>query len=312
MPNSADVSIGDQILASQYNALRDDIGLPDEAHGVNLAMNFPSIEFVTNAQPRWWNTAGTIASLWEQTSAGPFPRLLRISNPGAPVATDYIYQTHLHTKYLKDSNTKISVGVWFNLPANDTFTMILYDVGGATALATYTKLAVSGWEYAEIKNITIGTTSTQLRIRSDTKNVPGTIYWYIANPVISVGPRVLAFKPRGLVYREKFQGNVLNENPADTNWADVDFSAYLSSLAAKLHLGVDMTSSGATANGYLRPNGSSAAADGATQVVRVPASGLAAGEAIVLCDAAGVIEESVSHADVSVWKLSLKGYWEWE
>ncbi len=102
---------------------------------------------------------------------------------------------------------------------------------------------------------------------------------------------------------------VLNTDPGDTDWHDLDVSAQISSDAVAVHCSAYITASGAGRNLSVRKNGSSATFNAETIVLRAPGGESAAGTFNVGVDSNGVFEWAVANADVSQLRINVLGYW---
>jgi hypothetical protein len=291
-------------------------GVGSATWGGNLIKNFPSLEAADGAQPEWWETSGGgVTSLHEEDATGAvieqkYERVLElITSAGGSTNYAYLRLTYADEWVLDVSTTNITAGVWVYTGTAGTTTLELED-STSGSLGTDTTTATSTWTFLSVKNVTLGSgTYVDFKIYH---SAAATVFF--TYPTVHVGATPRQWEPRRLRYVHKLSVSVLNENPADTNWADVDFSGVTSGNTTALDLHFRISASTVARTGHVRINGSSEAADNSTaEVILAVASGTSYSRStFVLCDDGQIIEESVSNADVTSWQISMRGYWEWE
>lgn len=285
---------------------------PSGTYGPNLVMNYPSLEGADGAQPEWWEVQSGNITLTEEDATGEtipqkHERVHKVVN-GVSGGGEYAYQrfTYADQSWLDGAVTAVSAGVWV-YTTGGTVTLTLFD-GTDGSLGTASSTTTSAWEFIKIENITLGSGSyVDIRISNDTNSQT----WYYAMPTLHIGNQARPFTVRGLRYISKYVVNVLSENPADTNWADLDFTSNTSNTTAMLNITAYIDGAAAY-QGYARPNGSSAAQDDSTGLVTRSGAATFVGPMAILCDDGQIIEESVSSSSATAWRISLAGYWEWE
>lgn len=318
MSNSADVSAGDNATATQYNNLRSDGRVSQEALLMNLIRNYPSIELADGSAPRWWlSNSGTLTeedATGEGVDPAPNERVLKFHptasnnnrmNQHFTVADEPLLQT-------SSSLAPISVGAWVYPATAGTVTLRIRENGVGVISETYST-GTGAWEWMEINNLDPGSGGDiQFWLLTDTTGAD----FYVANPVLCIGRAVMPWKARGLRYKGVFTADVYTATPPPSSWTDLDLSSYCSPLTAKVHLITSGRAGGAVKYWYMRPNGSSASADGSTNINKLKNETNTFsinGPFELLCDEDQIIEHDVSSA--TGWTdadVSLKGYWEWE
>lgn len=285
--------------------------------GANLVKNYPSIELATAAQPEWWEEQDANITLTEETAAsqsvtGKHTRVLK-GVTGASGANKYFYQrfTHADEPLFVDSTTKVSASAWVYVSTAGTVTMSLYNNGGAASLGSTTVSTTGQWIHIQLNNITIGTTSTDLRFAHSANSAT----FYVAMPQLNIGSTAGSWSERALVYRQKFSNAVVNAvDPAGGSWTDVDFTSVTNGLTAKVQVSVNYsntTTAGASVS--LRPNGSSETGN-STLVVRNVSTSIAGLEELdVYTDDGQIIEydSSPGAGDTEALSIHMQGYWEW-
>jgi len=290
---------------------------PESYWGGNLVKNYPSLERADGAQPEWWEESGS-GTLTEEDATGEtiaqkYERVLKFVVSGGGGGADYLYQRFVHAdeNVLDDSVTPVSLGCWVYTASAGTITLQAYNVGGSASLGTDTTTTTGSWVWLEITNVTIGTTSTDLRISHSANSAT----FYVAMPTLNVGATVRPWQARGLRYVEDYAADILLKTPpTNTTYNDFDNSANTSPLAVAFHLGMFLeTNASGAAVGYIRRNGSTDAT-GAPAVHSIPASDRSIStDPFVLCDDRQIIEEKVNdNTRISQWSFSQRGYWEWE
>jgi hypothetical protein len=286
--------------------------------GVNLVMNYPSLERADGAQPEWWEEEDANITLTEEDTTGEtipqkYERVLKAVNGGAG-GGKYIYQRFVHADQpaLDESVTPISMGVWVYSATAGTMTLEAYDVGGAASLGTDTTTTTSTWTFLKIEGVTIGTTSTDIRLKHSVNGA--TVYW--AMPTANVGGRVIDWKPRGLRYVDKGAAAVVNSvDPAGGGYTDVDLTASTSPIAVMAVLTsfyINSTSTGDLIR--VRRNGSSVD-DNTLNITASYVTGVGSiNTKEVLLDDQQIFEyDSTAVAgDTEALTINLTAYYEWE
>lgn len=286
---------------------------------VNLFKNFPSLQLADNTQPDWLKVRGT-ATIEEVDLAGEgisgleaalgHARGIHCNQGGsAGDAANNHYQDYPFvdepTLIAGISKVSVSLSVWNVDPG--ILTVELWDVGGVSSLATVTTATVGAGVDLKMENVTVGSTSLELRFYHSAVNGD----YYYSRPMQNIGSTALPWKPRTYHYVDEPVSTVLNENPADANWADLDFSGSTSGLTCALSLTFSGVGS-AVVGAYVRRNGSSQAQDGGSVVMHISTVNLAQHSSFILCDHNQIIEESVGAATVTSWIISQKGHHVWD
>lgn len=283
--------------------------LPHLSH--NLIKNYPSIELADGTQPMWWSTSNLTLTEEDATGEGitPSPNE-RVLKGVTSAAGGYFIQSFVPAdeKMLYASNTRVSLGTWVYLVTAGTVTVSLVDSVTGT-ISSMTTTETGAWVFIQVVSQTIGANTLQIRF----SHSANTATFYIANPVLNTGPFVDRFLDRGVIYKHRYTNAILNTNPTNSNWTDLDLSAACNTNTVALNLGFVIQDSG-TGNetGYIRYNGSSQAQDNSTAVIISPNGYFnKTSNAFILCDENQIIEWSVSNITVQVFRVSVKGYWEW-
>lgn len=306
-----DVTVGAAVWTEVTGAGGGGGGLEPESYwGNNIIRNYPSVEVANGIQPEFWEIVGDPTLTEEDATGESIPQIhervlkLIISADGAGADFAYMDFDDVDEPTLDDNVTKVSAGCWVYQKSTDisgTITLELYDVDGTTSLGTATTVVEDAWTWLEINNVTY---QDSMRWRIVHSVNSATIY--VAMPCLNIGATVRPWAQRSTRYVGIDFVNVLSENPADTNWADLNLSAYLSSNAFMVNAFVQITGAAAY-SGYLRPNGSSWTRSAS---VINPAGSYAGSMAVTLCDDQQVIEEQVNNSGVTNWYIAIWGYWE--
>jgi len=299
------ISDAQQHLYDKINDLSS--GVP----GVNFFKNYPSLEMANGAQPEWWEVSGDPTLTEEDATGESIPqkheRVLKLVVSADGGDSDYVYQrlTHTDEPLLDESVSKLSVGMWVYTPTAGTVTLELYDNGGTTSLGSDTTTEVDTWVWLEILNKTIGTTSTDIRLKHSANDA----IIYAAQPMANIGAVVNTWQLRGLIYKEDPSNNMANTT-GDTNWRDLDCTTHTSNMAVIGVFGARMSSAGNSLGLAIRRNGSSISADSYPMCVSYAVTG---GQAMCLMDDGQVIEYAQTHAlSYTTFQFRILGYYEWE
>ena len=276
--------------------------------GVNLIKNYPSLENADGSQPEWWEVSGDPTLTEEDASGEGIPqkneRVLKFEVSADGGDSDYLYMPLVNADepLLDESISKLSVGVYVYTDDPGTVTLELYDNGGTTSLGTATTTVTGTWAWLEILNKTIGTTSLDIRVKHSANDAT----FYVAQPMANIGAVVNTWRPRGLVYKEKFSSNLISTS-GNTNYADLDLSSYTSNLAVMALVSIFTSEVAAGSGLYLRRNG-----DTNTPLVNYGYAG-AASQAVCLMDDGQIVEWAQYGAvNYDTCELRVLGYWEWE
>ena len=295
-------------LQHLYDKIND---LSSGVPGVNLVKNYPSLENTDGAQPEWWEVSGDPTLTEEDASGEGIPqeheRVLKFVVSADGGDSDYLYQPLVHADepLLDESISKLSAGVWVYTDDAGTITLELYDNGGTTSLGTATTTTTGEWVWLEVLNKTIGTTSTEIRIKHSANDAT----FYVAMPMANVGVLVNTWLPRGLIYKEVNSAALVGSDPYDTNYHDLDVSSVSSNLAVIGLFACYNVKNGATTGVLMRRNG-----DVNADNANIIASGYAgaAAQGLVLMDDGQIVEYKSITGDATTFEIWLKGYYEWE
>jgi len=156
--------------------------------GENLIRWTP--DAVDGVQPENWDEATANVTLTEEDATGAgipqkHERVFKAVWSGGAGQANYVGQTLTHSAQdlLDESVSIVSGGCWVYTATAGTTTLELYDVGGAASLGTATTTATSTWTWLEVKNKTIGTTSTRFQVYHSAD--PATLYF--TTPMLNIG-----------------------------------------------------------------------------------------------------------------------------
>jgi len=281
-------------------------------YGGNLIRNYPSLELADGAQPEWWEEEDANVTLTEEDATGEsiaqkHERVLKVVNGGSG-ADKYVYQDFDtdDEPSLDESVTEISAGVWVYQKSTDTagtITLDVYDSGASSSLGTDTTTTQDSWVYLSVEDVVIED-NTQFRLSHSANSA----IFYTAMPMLNIGPGVGSWSERSGRFSSSYSTNVLDTNPSDTNWYDLDFTSVTSPLAYMLELSVLVQNVGGGTAAHLRPNGSSGALGDGTRIINGEET--EASTTNILTDDAQVIEWAASSYDDDL-EIHLRGYWEW-
>jgi len=286
----------------------------------NKVRNFPSLQLAvgTGVQPDWWSVTNdpVLTEVFATVESVPvFSKILLklvVSVDGAGV--DFAYQQFDETTEsdFQDNITKVSCSVVVYQKSADpagTITLELFDQDGSASLGTDTTAVENTPTFLSIEDV-LYQDSMRWRITHSANN--GIIYF--ARPNLNDGIVATPWQQRSTVYRENLVGSLLNINPSNTTFNDLDVSANTSPLTVGIFAVNDISEPTATGKrGYVRRNGSTVPQGFAPSVVLTQNNGIInSGSYFVLCDANQIIETSVENTVITIWRVHLKGYQEWE
>ncbi len=104
---------------------------------------------------------------------------------------------------------------------------------------------------------------------------------------------------------------VLNTNPGDTNFTDLDVTAQTSARAFAIVGSINVNAATAQRIGYARKNGTALAKGPLTTIIRAPTTSNFMTDFYVELDTGQVFEWAVDNTDVSALIIHVKGYWEY-
>jgi hypothetical protein len=105
---------------------------------------------------------------------------------------------------------------------------------------------------------------------------------------------------------------VLNTNPGDTNWNDLDVTSTTSANTFAIAATMAVNASSADRSGFARVNGSSDAQGILTVKVEAPIAGVTHTQSFIVgVDTGQILEWSVDNADVAGFRIVINGYWEY-
>jgi len=280
----------------------------------NLVKNYPSLELADGAQPEWFTAASATVTEEDATGEGlsdsPNERVIKCVTTAINGGVRQSFSPS-DERLLTASQTQISFGVWVRLVTAGTLTVQLVDDGVPTQLGSIATTTTTGsFVYLEITDATLLSNNLEIRIYHSVNAAT----FYIANPMLNTGTAVAPWKPRGLVYRNKFVDDIVSTDPAVTTWTDLDLSTNTSENTVAVQLVTAISDIGTAGRSlWGRRKGSSAAQDDSTVIGFSPGGNLNIMTAdFVLCDDGQTIQWSVGNSDVDIVRISLKGYWEWE
>lgn len=290
---------------------------PETYYGINQVMNYPSLETADGAQPEWWEVQNANITLTEEDATGEgiaqkYERILKCVG-GASGATVYFYQRYIHADQpiWDDGLVRMSAGAWIYNMTTGTVTMELYDNGGAAQLANVNVTGTGFWVWAEMNNVLIGTTSTDIRFRHSANNAT----FYVAMPMINVGSTVRPWTIRGLRYKYYDGWVVVNVDPNGAGWTDVDVTAKTSPITVLATLAVHYLNSTTNNIGIRLRRKGDAASDNYQNVVRNPVTGrYIVGTRNVLLNDSQIFQyySAAAVGDNEILYISLLGAYEWE
>jgi len=291
---------------------------PDNYLGNNLIRGYPDPALADGTQPIWWNITND-ETLTEEDATGESisglnERVLKLVISPDGGGADYAYQDFnaADEPTLYDNVTIVSAGVWVYQRSTDTagtITLELYDVDGAASLGTATATAQDAWTFLKIENVTYQD-SMRWRVGHSANNA----IVYIANPSLNIGPTVRPWKSRNVSIGFKPSVRILQVNPADTNWHDLDLSSYITPNTVYVELHVYSYSSSAGNGVSFRPKGSTSTDEGLFVLLTSGTSSTyrEGSTPSVMLGPNGVIQYKASSANVANITCTIRYIWEWK
>lgn len=281
----------------------------------NLIKNYPSLEFANGVKPEWWEVVGA-PTLTEtsRTAQGlplttPNERVLKVVTNNVNQGLEQTFSPSVEA-LLMAGTTKISAGVW--VYAANPITLQLRDSSPAN-LGSISSTLANQWQYLKLENITIGSNTLQFRVYSPTSGQT----FFIANPVLNVGPVVNFWKPRGLTprYSSANMGvNAVDPGGTAAGWIPVTAPIGANGVMVNL-LGVYMNTTTLGKSIAVRRYGDTATSVGMVQNQTISASVFTRGSAVVMLDDQQRYEYAsyANAGDAETLYIACAGvYWEWE
>lgn len=196
---TADGAAGQVLKTDGAAALSFGAALPGDTYwGDNLLYNTDLKFDADAAQPIYWDEEDANVTLTKEDAAGEsIPekhlQVFKVVN-GVSGGGKYVKQTLIHANedLLDDSVTVISAGVWVFSASAGTMTLELFDNGGAASLGTATTTTTGAWIFLEIIGVTLGTTSTDIRIDHSVNSAT----MDLVLPMMNVGTEVLPWQSK--------------------------------------------------------------------------------------------------------------------
>lgn len=280
----------------------------------NEVMNWPAnvgIDIDLVAANQWWDSVGTpstaatmvdvageagITETWEYA----FKCVADANDEGLMQRYTYADQPRIK------SGRKLSAiaAVWV-ATAGKTVTMKLITSASTEVSATATAQA---WTIIKCENLTLDGTYVDLQFTADTDT------FYVVPLGVNIGEKAVPLPSRALRYVNAYTATVVNAVDPGAAWTDGDFTASTSNLAAMMHGSMSYTNGARITPAAVRRNGSSAAWDNSTFVVR-NISTTAGGSASFSCilDDGQILEfiGSSTAGDTETVTIGVTGWWEW-
>lgn len=280
----------------------------------NEVMNHPSLEGADNALPEWWEN-GADAALTEVDIAGEagitetWERGLKLATT-AVAAYGYQRYTYADQPRIKSGRALSAIfAVWS--VGGIAARIRLITSAGTTVVSANTTAA--GWTILTAQNLPLDGTYVDIRLEADN----GTAYFVPLG--INVGTKALPLKPRGLRYIESASTGAiqtLDGVKATQDWADVDFTANTSNLAARLHLFLFLDEEVSFWGYYARRNGDARTGDELLRGRVLQYGREQQNDFDLICDDAQIIERKLTliggSSAINTCQLFLRGWWEWE
>ena len=281
----------------------------------NLFKNYPSVYATDGSDPLWYFT--TNCTLTEEDATGgsltnpPNERVLKAVTTAADGQIRQAFNPSTE-RLLVASVSVLSGGAWVYVVTSGTLTVSINDsVSGV--LDSVTTTTTGSWVYLEVTGVTIGANVAQF-VFSHSANAAT---FYVANPVLNLGPSVIPWSSRGLVYREAGATLVTGSDPggATAGWTDLDWTSVTSLNTVKIDMTVAYRNTTATGDAILVRRYGSPSSGFPAQMFRNNSTSLYTyGQRPCLVDDYQRMQY-YSEADASDSEelyIGLFGYWEWE
>jgi len=283
----------------------------------NLIKNYPSIEKADGAMPQWWESANGTLTEEDATGEGialpPNERVLKMvaSAVGARIAMSW----PISWERLLNTSSRVSAGCWiYNVTGGGSTVTLRLRENGVGTIAEVTTSVGGAWTWLELKNWDVGSGGNlQLWIVADTN--PQT--FYIANPVLNVGPIVGPYKPRALRYQYANNDLYSSADPGGSaaGWQSQDLTTICGNqvVIADLHFAYRNTT---TLNTYIRTRPTGKTVIGAHDVISNVGTGTiwSRNNILQLLASDGTFEfnSSAAAGDAELLYIGVRGYYEWE
>jgi hypothetical protein len=285
---------------------------------INLVKNYPSFELADGSQPEWWEESGS-GTLTEEDATGEgiaqkYERVIKFVVSGGGGGTDYVYQQYdvSAEPSLDASVSNISAGAWVYVVSSGVVTMDLRDTVGGSLGTTDATTTTDAWEFLQIENETLGANDLELRFTGDTNSM----IFYIAIPMLNIGPTLQAWRPRALVPRYEVNSDFVNgvDPGGGSSFINVDVTSITSPLAVAIQLIALYQNSTTASVLYSRRNGEAAGTVRANLLVRLVSAVSLVGIKTQLLDDGQIFQYATNAGggDAETLYLSSDMYWEWE